>query len=127
MAEAITINVKGIDTATVKLIKFADDVQNLKGFGSSIAKDIVTTASAMAPRVTGALASSIGSTQTDKGVQIYAGNESVPYAGVIEYGWPAKGKPEKPYLRPAVYNNMDAIIKNYEDGIRETIRQYNLD
>jgi hypothetical protein len=127
MAEAFQVTVKGLDLLTVKLLKFAEDVENANIFSSDIGSEIVKNASAIVPKRTGALAASLGHTKTAKGVQVYAGNEAVPYAGVIEYGWPAKGKPEQPYLRPAVYDNLSSLIKKYEDGIEKTIIKYNLD
>ena len=127
MAEALIINVKGVDTLTALLLKFSDDVKKLNGFGTEIGNLIANNASALAPKRTGALAASIGSVVKENGVQIYAGSERVPYAGVIEYGWPAKNRQAKPYLMPAVQNNMQAIIKKYEDGISGRIKKYNLD
>ena len=126
MAEALKIDIKGVDVLTAVLLKFSNDVKNLNGFGTEIGKLISNNASALAPKRSGALAASIGSVSTKDGVQIYAGSERVPYAGVIEYGWPAKGRSAKPYLMPAVQNNMQAIIKKYEDGISDRIKKYNL-
>lgn len=126
MAEALKVEVKGVDVLTAVLLKFSDDVKKLNGFGPEIGKLIANNASALAPKKTGALAASIGSVSTKDGVQVYAGSEKVPYAGVIEYGWPAKGRSAKPYLMPAVQNNMEAIIKKYEDGISDRIKRYNL-
>ena len=126
MAEALKVDVKGVDVLTAVLLKFSDDIKKLNGFGPEIGKLIANNASALAPNRTGALAASIGSVVTKDGVQVYAGSEKVPYAGVIEYGWPAKGKQAKPYLMPAVKNNLEAIIKKYEDGISDRIKKYNL-
>jgi hypothetical protein len=126
VAEALKVDVKGVDVVTAILLKFSDDLKTFNGFGSEIGKLITNNASAIVPRKTGALAASIGSTVTEYGLQVYAGSTAVPYAGVIEYGWPAKGKQEKPYLRPAVYNNIEAIIRKYEDGISDRIKKYNL-
>jgi hypothetical protein len=128
MAEAIkVVDVRGVDTLTAILLKFTNDVKNLNGFGTEVGKLIASNASALAPRKTGALAASIGSIETKEGLQVYAGSETVPYAGVIEYGWPAKGKQAKPFLMPAVQNNLQMIVQKYEDGIKSTIRKYNLD
>jgi hypothetical protein len=126
MAE-VKVTVKGVDALTVKLLKFSEDVENAQVFGNEIGRVIVADASAMAPKRSGALAASIGSTVTSTGIQVYAGSESVPYAGVIEFGWPRKNISSQPYLTPAVYNNMDSIVRKYEDGISKTIKKYNLD
>jgi hypothetical protein len=126
MAEALKVEVKGVDVLTAVLLKFSNDIKELNGFGDEIGKLVASNASALAPKRTGALAASIGSVSTKDGVQVYAGSEKVPYAGVIEYGWPAKNRSAKPYLMPAVQNNMQAIIKKYEDGISDRIKKYNL-
>jgi hypothetical protein len=127
MVEAFVKQVIGVDALTTTLLRFSNDIKNLNGFGNELGKAIASSASTLAPKRSGALASSIGSTETKTGVQVYAGSESVPYAGVIEYGWPAKGRAAKPYLMPAVNNNIGMLVKKYEDGISDTIKQYNLD
>jgi hypothetical protein len=56
-----------------------------------------------------------------------AGSDAVPYAGVQEYGWPQKNIQAKPYLRPAVFNNMGYIVEKYNESISNAIKKYNLD
>jgi hypothetical protein len=81
----------------------------------------------MAPRLTGALASSIQGNPSAQKAQILAGSAAVPYAGVIEYGWPEKNIQPQPYLREAVNSSMAYIVAKYEDNIRDNIKKYNLD
>jgi hypothetical protein len=80
----------------------------------------------LAPRLTGALASSVQGNPSAEKAQILAGSAAVPYAGVQEYGWPEKNINAQPYLRPAVHNNMGYIIEKYNDSIQKAIKKYDL-
>jgi hypothetical protein len=80
----------------------------------------------LAPRLTGALASSVQGNPSAEKAQILAGGVGVPYAGVQEYGWPEKNINAQPYLRPAVHNNMGYIIEKYNDSIQKAIKKYDL-
>ncbi len=128
MAEVIrVVDIRGIESLNSLLLKFTNDVKNLDGFGTKVGKLIVDSASAMAPKRSGALAASIGTVSRKEGVQVYAGSERVPYAGVIEYGWAARGRQPQPYLMPAVQEKIGMVVEKYEEGISGTIRKYNLD
>lgn len=124
MAEAISIDVKGLKDVQSSLKKIESDLINLTDLNKEIGSEISKKASAKAPKLTGELASSIGYTATKDKAQIYAGNSAVVYAGVQEYGWPEKNIKEQPYLRPAVYDNMKLIVDKYEDYIKNIIKKY---
>lgn len=124
MAEAISIDINGVKDVQASLNKIEASLENLTDLNKEIGSDISKKASARAPKLTGALAASIGSTASKDKAQIYAGNNSVVYAGVQEYGWPEKNIKEQPYLRPAVYDNMKDIVNKYEDYIKEVIKKY---
>ena len=80
----------------------------------------------MAPKLTGALASSIVGNPSAEKAQILAGSAAVPYAGVIEYGWPKKNIQAQPYLTTTVNNNLGYIVAKYQNSITGIIKQYNL-
>lgn len=50
------------------------------------------------PRVSGDLASTIDVVVGADGSELVAGSAAVPYAGVIEYGWPERGIEAQHYL-----------------------------
>jgi hypothetical protein len=126
MAEA-EITITGVKEVTDSLKKLGRDLESNIELNKELSANLSQKASAMAPRVTGALASSVQGNPSAEKAQILAGSAAVPYAGVIEYGWPAKNKQAKPYLNPAVNNNMGYIIEKYNDSIQKAIKQYNLD
>ena len=125
MAEAVVI--KGLNEVKNIIEKFSNEIGNDLSLNKELSSTLSQKASAMAPRLTGALASTVVGNPSEKKAQILAGSAAVPYAGVIEYGWPEKNIQAQPYLRPAVHNNMGYIIAKYEDSIRTTIKKYNLD
>ena len=124
MAEAITI--QGVKEVTDSLNKLARDLESNIELNKELSTTLSQKASALAPRLTGALASSVVGNPSAEKAQIMAGSAAVPYAGVIEYGWPAKNREAKPYLNPAVNNNMGYIIEKYNDSIQKAIKQYDL-
>ena len=125
MAEA-NISIQGVKEVTDSLDKLARDL----GSNIELNKELRTTlsqkASAMAPKLTGALASSVVGNPSAEKAQILAGSAAVPYAGVQEYGWPERNIRPQPYLNPAVKDNIGYIIEKYNDSIQKAIKQYDL-
>lgn len=126
MAEAVQVSIQGIDQAEKAIKSLAKELENNLTLNKELSTTLAQKASAIAPRLTGALASSVQGNPSEKKAQILAGSAAVPYAGVIEYGWPAKNIKAQPYLRAAVNQNMEYIVEKYNESIRENIRKYNL-
>jgi phage gpG-like protein len=126
MAEA-SITIKGVDEVKSSLNKLANDIEDSSDTIQSLGSVLANKASAIAPQQSGRLAASVGYKFENGSLQIYAGNETVPYAGVIEYGYPKRNIKEQPYLRPAVNNNMGMIEQKYNEQIENSIKKYNLD
>lgn len=125
MAEA-GITITGVKQVTDTLNKLGKDLESNLELNKELSTTLSQKASAMAPRLTGALASSVQGNPSAEKAQILAGSAAVPYAGVIEYGWPAKNRQAQPYLNPAVNNNMGYIIEKYNDSIQKAIKKYDL-
>jgi hypothetical protein len=125
MAEA-GISIKGVKQVTDTLTKLGKDLESNIELNKELSATLSQKASAMAPRLTGALASSVQGNPSAEKAQILAGSAAVPYAGVIEYGWPDRNIDAQPYLNPAVYDNLGYIIEKYNDSIQKAIKQYKL-
>ena len=125
MAEA-GISIKGVKQVTDTLTKLGKDLESNIELNKELSATLSQKASAMAPRLTGALASSVQGNPSAEKAQILAGSAAVPYAGVIEYGWPDRNIDAQPYLNPAVYDNLGYIIEKYNESIQKAIKQYNL-
>jgi len=127
MAEALSITVNGVSQASNALDKLAKDIVDRTDLNKELSSELSQKASAMAPRLTGELASTVkGNASADK-AQIVAGGGAVVYAGVQEYGWPEKNIKEQPYLRPAVYDNLAYIEEKYNQYVESLIKRYDLD
>ena len=124
MAEVTITGVKEVEASLAKVVK---DLENNLDLNKELSSTLSKKASVMAPRLTGALASSVKGNPSAEKAQILAGSATVPYAGVQEYGWEARNIKAQPYLRPAVYNNMGYIVEKYNDSIEKIIKKYNLD
>jgi phage gpG-like protein len=124
MAEEI--NIQGVKEVTDSLNKLARDLQSNIELNKELSTTLSQKASAMAPKLTGALASSVIGNPSAEKAQILAGSAAVPYAGVQEYGWPERNIRPQPYLNPAVKDNMGYIIEKYNDSIQKAIKQYDL-
>lgn len=127
MAEAISISVKGVAEVKAAISKVGKDLSNASDLNKELSTELARKASAMAPVLTGALASSVKGNPSNEKAQILAGSNAVPYAGVQEYGWPNRNIEAQPYLRPAVFNNMPYIVEKYNNYIGTIVKKYNLD
>ena len=126
MAEDFSVVVTGVENVQSLLNRLNKDIESNAELNKNVSSLIAQKASAIAPRLSGALASSIVGNSSSERARVVAGSSTVPYAGVTEYGWPQRGREAKPYLRPAVNNNMGQIIQEYSRSIDQSIRRYNL-
>lgn len=127
MAEALTVKVEGLRETVAAMKKLEGGLDDLKDTNAALGNEIASRASALAPRRTGNLASTIKANRAAKKVSIKAGSAKVPYAGVIEYGWNARNIEPQSYLRKAAFENREFIVQKYEEGIKDVIRKYDFD
>tara|TARA_R110000868_G_scaffold116745_3_gene310479 strand:+ start:1653 stop:2027 length:375 start_codon:yes stop_codon:yes gene_type:complete len=120
------VKITGVKETINALNLFVKDIKANQSLNREIGSTLAPKASALAPRRSGALAGSVGFEASAEKATIYAGSATVPYAGVIEYGWPTRGITEQPFLRPGVNKNIGLVVSKYNDEIQKTIRQYNL-
>jgi len=72
------------------LRRAGDDLTDLKEAHARAAQIVTPAAQAGAPHRTGRLAATVRGAGQKTAALIRAGYASVPYAGVIEWGWPAR-------------------------------------
>ncbi|WP_280383364.1 hypothetical protein [Nocardia wallacei] len=97
------------------------DMQELNRAHAAAAR--IVADAARAPVASGRLQSTIrpGATRTQAIVR--AGYASVPYAGVIHWGWPRRNIRAQPFLSDAATSTESTWIKSYEDEIERIISQ----
>lgn len=106
------VEVKGAKELRKQLKAAGDDLGDLKDTHKKIAQIVEFDALQLAPVVTGGLVGSIRASGTQTSAIVRAGRKSVPYAGPIHWGWPARNITAQPFL-------VDAQEAKYEDWMGE--------
>lgn len=121
---ASTIKIRGLREVTRSLNQYAGAVDDMKEANSKISAKVAQDAVSLSPKKSGNLARSIKGNRAKEKVQIKAGGARVPYAGVIEYGWPARNIEAQPYLRKAAYTNIRYVIEQFDSNLESLKRKY---
>lgn len=97
------------------------DVQDLKDAHKQVA-DMVARRSAQAvPRRTGRLAASVRTAGTASAAIVRAGRASVPYAGVIHWGWPGHHITAQPWISEAAERSQHTWEGIYLQAVEQII------
>lgn len=89
----MTVRVQGLNQTVRALQRFGAEVDDLKDVFGEIATLGADLASSFAPVRTGRLAATVRGNRAKNKAVVAAGRARVPYAGVINYGWPLKEGP----------------------------------
>ena len=106
-----------------------DDMSDLKELHKRLADDVADSAKRKVPVRSGRLERSVRGSGTKTAARVRAGNNrksgpsSVPYAGPIHFGWGARGIRPQPFLYDALDDRREAVVKAYDDQVREIIRK----
>lgn len=121
-----SLTVTGADDLRKALRQFDDGTADLKKTHADAAKIVEERAVQLVPRRSGALAGSIRSTgQARQGV-VRSGRASVPWAGPIHFGWPARNIAPQPFLYDALDERSGEVIAAYQKHVSELISKYGL-
>lgn len=94
----------------------ADFPRRLRGANKVAAGIVAKDAKSKVPVLSGRLQKSIGVRASSSSAFVKAGTASrVPYARVIEFGWPGHNIEPQPYLYPALQEKEPQVIETYED------------
>jgi Bacteriophage protein of unknown function (DUF646). len=104
--------------------KAGADMKELKDVNRQAADIALPAVRSLAPRgKTGRLVSSVRAGATQKAGVIRAGRKSVPYAGVINYGWPARRIKPRLFVNNGVASTEGAWQRLYKQFIDRTMSQ----
>ena len=94
--------------------------KNLRSAYKSSAGIVSTRAESVAPALSGDLRSSIRPLGSQSKAQVAAGRgRSKDYAGVIHYGWPARGIEPQEFLHEALEREWDNVYDFFEQALEE--------
>lgn len=121
----VRIRVEGL-AKTLKALSAAGTAsEEMRDLMHSIGNIVVSAAH---PPVgpTGRLAGSVRAGRGKTKAVVRAGGARVPYAGVIHYGWPARGISPQPFLVSALYATRSSVFGALDAGISDLLKQAQL-
>lgn len=120
------IQVVGLRETVRTLEKMGVEVADLKASFKRIGNLVADEAKSLAPRLSGKLASTVKPSNTKNKSVVRAGG-SLPYAGVIHYGWPARNIEPHPFLTDALGNKQGDLKDALDSELHGLIRKLDLD
>ena len=108
----------------IRKTKDTDLIAALKKTNVDVANIVLPGSKSKSPKRSGSLAGSLRVTNTAGYAAIRAGSaKAVPYAGVIHFGWPARGIEAQPFITDEISDKYRTIVKSYEAAIEELGRR----
>ena len=114
MADDVGVSVVGLAKLRRELRRAGDDLADLKDANAAAAAIVAAAAEARAPRRTGRLAATVRGNRAASRASVSAGRASVPYAGPIHWGWPARGIEANPFVTDAAQATEHVWLSAYE-------------
>lgn len=121
MSNAPVVEVIGAKELRKTMKAAGDNLADLKDVNQAVGNMVVNVARGMAPSRTGALAGSIRAARAAGGVTVRAGSGSIPYAGPIHWGWPARGIAANPFVMNAAMTTETEWVALYEAELEKII------
>jgi hypothetical protein len=115
------VRVTGVRQLQSTLRRAGVDVGELKNANNRAAQLVAGVARPRSPRKTGRLASTVRANRATGQAVILAGNASVPYAGPIHWGWPARNIKAQPWIAAAAVSTEPRWVALYEADINRAL------
>jgi hypothetical protein len=120
----VRLRVSGLRTTVRNLERAGADTQDMRQLIHTVGMVVVRAASA--PVRSGKLEGTIRAGRGKTKAVVRAGGARAPYAGVIHYGWPARGIAAQPFLVDALQAQRNNVLSTLDTGIEEILRKNNL-
>ncbi len=101
-------------------------VQGLKGLNKEVAEIVAEEARKRAPVLSGKMRGSIKAFGTKSAARVKVGKKSVPYAAVIQWGWPAHSIESNPFMTDALAAKKSEVLETWEKGIDKLLNENGL-
>ena len=119
------IEVEGLRQLIRKLEQAGAEVSDLKQAFNRIGNIVVYEAKSIAPKRSGALASTIRAANNKNKAVIRAGGARIPYAMPIHWGWPRRNIEAQPFMTDAIENKRDTVMSQFELEISRIVAKLN--
>lgn len=118
--------VDGVPAVVKGLQGVGDDVVDLKDGFASIAEEAEQRVESLTPKRTGRLARSVRGSRLRSKAVVVVGGASVPHAGPINYGWPARNITGAGFLQQTDRSLQPRSVQLLENDINRSITQRGL-
>ncbi len=121
------VSVEGARELRKALKTVGDEAKaGLKDVNLEVAEIVARAAVTKVPARSGALRETVRAAGAQTRASVKAGFKKVPYAGVIHFGWPARGILPRPFLYDALDARRDEVMAAYTDGMADLIKKNGL-
>lgn len=118
--------VEGLNQVVRDLQAFGADVDDLKDTFGGIAAEGARVAAGFTPSRSGRLAGSTRGNRAKNKAVVTQGRSGIPYAGPINYGWPARGIEAARQMLKTDQQMEPVAVQRLEDGINDAIAKRGL-
>jgi hypothetical protein len=116
-----TVTVEGLNTLVRTLRRAGEDIAELKEAHAAVGSMVAAAAAQRAPRRSGNLAGSVRPAKRANGARVMAGRASVPYAGPIHWGWPARHITAQPFVSEAARATESRWVARYTHDVQAAL------
>lgn len=121
------VRVTGLNETVRALQRLGVEVDDIKDVMADIAAEGARLAGQYAPRRSGRLAASVRGNRAKGKAVVTAGKAKVPWAGPVNYGWPARGIKGRFFMQKADQALAPEAVRRLEAGIDRLINGVGLD
>jgi hypothetical protein len=117
------VRVEGLNNLVRTMKRAGEDIAALKEAHARAGEIVAHEAEVIAPRRSGRLAGTIRAARQVRRARVQAGRSSVPYAGPIHWGWPARNIEANPFLSIAARNTEPRWVAQYRADVQKALDQ----
>lgn len=121
MPNEVGIKVEGLNELIRSMRKAGLDLTELKDAHHRAGEIVANYAETIAPRRSGRLAGTIRAAKQVRRARVQVGRASVPYAGPIHWGWPARHIAANPFLSEAAQRSEPVWRPVYQHAIEDAL------
>lgn len=116
-----TVTVDGLARLSRTLGKAGRDVEDLKDAHVRVAEVVIAAARVTGPRRSGRLVADLRPSRAKGRASVLLGRASVPYAGPIHWGWPARGIRPQPFVVDAARATEPEWVETYRREVQKIL------
>lgn len=118
---SVSMELRGVRELSRALRAAGGDLDDLKTTNRQAADVVTPVAARLAPKRTGRLAATIRAGATRRAGVVRAGKKAVPYAGVINYGWPTRNIRARLFMNRAAKQTEPQWTQIYNQAVQKII------